>query len=96
MEGEATGGGGSINSAVKTSESHNLQMGLRRGRHPESRNVQNYRSQVTNFSHMAATRVGFFHPSDGPSSKQTNKKLEEVVLESLLTVTVGLWAWKPG
>lgn len=38
----------------------------------------------------------FFHPSDGPSSKQTNEKLEEVVLESLVPVTAGLRAWKPG
>lgn len=38
----------------------------------------------------------FFHLSDGPGSKQTNEKLEEVVLESLVPVTAGLRAWKPG
>lgn len=58
-EGEVVGGGGSENVAVKTAESDKLQRGLRRSRHPESRNVQNYRRQVTNFSHVAASRMDF-------------------------------------
>lgn len=58
-EGEVVGGGGSENIAVKAAESDKLQRGLRRSRHPENRNVQNYRRQVTNFSHVAASKMGF-------------------------------------
>lgn len=58
-ERKAVGGGGSENVAVKAAEGDKLQRGLRRSRHPESRNVQNYRRQVTNFSHVAASRMDF-------------------------------------
>lgn len=69
-EGEVVGGGGSENVAVKAAESDKLQRGLRRNRHPESRNVQNYRSKSQISAMWPLAGWIFFHPSDGPSSKR--------------------------